>query len=153
MTALDLPDLLHHKLNLCTDFLSATTALQELSASHPYSELDPAGIEILINKRHDCIEAIDRINERINSLRAKGPDIVATLSPVQRERVTAIAKKISDTVSEASRANSDLEKTLRSQHEDLKYLLVKVRHTQHGIQGYARKGVKMQTPRFLDVRL
>ncbi|MBN2688597.1 MAG: hypothetical protein JXR85_10535 [Deltaproteobacteria bacterium] len=153
MKTLTLPDLLHYKLDAFTDFLSATTALRELSGSDPDSELDLKRVENLINKRQVCIDVIDRIDKRINSLRAGRPDIAATLSSEQRERITAIAKKLDDTASEAARANRDFEKTLRSQHEDLKNLLLKMRHTQHGIQGYARKGVKMQTPRFMDVRL
>lgn len=149
MKPLDLHDLLAQKLEAFTSFLSATMSLQELSES----ENDLKGIESLLKTRQDSIETIDGIDKLINSIVKGSPDFVSTLPGKERKRIKAITEKLDDTASKAAQANRACIKMLRFKNDHIKKQLLKTRHMQHGIQGYARKGHKMHDPRFLDIRL
>lgn len=149
MKTLDLHDLLQQKLDAFTNFLSATMALEELAGS----DNDLKKMEPLINKRQGCINIIDRIDDEINSLRKENPAFVSTLAREERERIKIITGRLDETASEAARTNVKFKEMLQSQHDDIKNRLLKMRHIQHGIQGYAHKKRKLNGPRFLDIRL
>ena len=99
----EIHDLLEEKLDAFRDFLSATVALKDVPGSDNDSDMDK--IQLLVDKRQNCITMIDSIDNRINSLSAERKALILTLHPEEKEKIKKTVKTIADIASRAVSLN------------------------------------------------
>ncbi|MCD6197550.1 MAG: hypothetical protein J7K15_03120 [Deltaproteobacteria bacterium] len=139
----NLHDLLDQKLDAFRNFLSATITLKELTDSEDNMEK----IELLVDKRRNCISRIDKIDNRINRIRKE----IMILPSETKKEITKIVTMIDDTAVKAVHINKEFETMLRVHYNDIKNQMLKIRHSRDGVKGYVLRTFEKNQPRFLDV--
>jgi len=146
----EIHDLLEEKLDAFRDFLSATVALKDVPGSDNDSDMDK--IQLLVDKRQNCITMIDSIDNRINSLSAERKALILTLHPEEKEKIKKTVKTIADIASRAVSLNLEFQSIFQFRYGRSRNRLIRLGHTRNGIQGYARSEHRTHDPRFLNVR-
>jgi uncharacterized coiled-coil DUF342 family protein len=144
----NLCDLLEKKLAAFQDFLSVTVSLKEISGTNDMDQISK-----LLKKRDHYINAIDEIDERIDTLRGNTSSIISIASDEMREKITIIIQAIKKTAEKAKSLNKEIEAPLVIQHDTLRRQILTTNHARDGVKGYIRKEYGKNQPRFLDTKL